>query len=164
MILAHSWRRRRTLPRISFQFFFEVTTAGKPEVPLCFSDGFHHRAVSRTVKNYKIDRVSFAKDTCVQLWRRRDGIYFANKATISSTQVHNKSPVSEKPFIFAYNILTIIKSCRLFFQHHALPNVSEFFVTELVMAIYLQRRLCNVEDRQLSRFNTVCTRISFGEE
>lgn len=127
-------------------------------------EGFHRRAVSRTVDDFEIDSARFAKGPRMQLSFTMNGTPFMNTGMISICQMISEAPSAEMLFSVLDRMITAISFCRLFVEDLPLPSTGDSVVAKLVRKTQHHRLVGSIEGRQVSRITTVSICLAPNEE
>lgn len=137
---------------------------GKLVMPLYLFDGFHRRAMSRAVEDYRIYWANLGKRGRLQLWSSRDDTPVTNKDMISIRRVLIEASSAENALFFFDRMLTTISCCRILVQVRALPSVGDIVVAELFRDVQQHRLLGNIKARQVFRIAAGTTCLTCRDE
>lgn len=101
---------------------------------------------------------------CAQLCYKKNSIILTNKDIICISQLLSKASSGEKPRSSFDRMVTSISCCCICFQDHAVSNVREVEVTELLKNIQKHRLPGNIENRQKTTTATLFTRHASSNE
>lgn len=105
-------------------------TDGELAVPPYLIDGFHRRAISRTIDDHETDWTSLAKNAPVHAWPKSNRASMTSKQMIFISHIFNESSSTEKPLFFFDRTTTSDSCCRLFAQNLNVENMRDISLAD----------------------------------